>query len=283
MVFIRKQRKAARRMRRKPYVRKALTKPQKAEVKRLIATPQETKYVAATPAVTGGAALVFGYSVGTSIVSGGATSTSWGLIPTLVQGTGGNQRIGNKINNVTFKTTFQFWLNPGIQPSAGLYPAFDYTVKLFILKAKPIKGQQQLINLPVSSLLDNGDATSIDWTATAPVNDMALTQWPVNKEIYTVLKIFEFRLAKNADAATGATGVGAAPNLPAHQTFNCSYTHKHTGNVIYPDNNVVGFGVPENVTLFAQAVYYDTNGAGTAAVPSAVLCTARNHMWYKDA
>lgn len=258
---------------------RSLTKNQKVQVKRIITGKSETKYVADTPIVYGGGAIVKNYAVLQSVVSGGVGTTAWGLIPFLTQGTNGAQRLGNKISNVTLKCNFMFWLNPNLSGN----PSLDMTVRLYICKAKPIKSQSQLTNLPVGAFLDNGDATSIDWTATTPVQDMLLSTYPVNKEVFTVLKVKSFRLARNQDSPTGAVGLGAAPNLPANQHHNFSYTHKHKGTVVYPDNNVSGFQTPENLNLFCFAVYYDTNGFATAPpTPSPVLVSTRSHMWYKD-
>lgn len=256
-----------------------LTKTQTAQVKALVLAPSETKYVAESAIAYNGNVPIVGFGVLPSVIGGGTTSTAWTMIPRLTQGVGGHQRTGNRVSNVTLKTDFQFWLNP----SLSNYPTLDYTVKVFCMRAKPIKSNTQVVNLPPGSLLDDGQGGSIDWVAAgAPITDKSLAMYPVNKEIFTPVKVVTFRLAKNADSPTGGTLAGCAPNLVAHQTHNFSCTLKHKGSVVYPDSSI-GATIPENLALFCFAVVYDTNAFGNTVIPSAVLCNARQHMWFKDA
>lgn len=281
----RARRPAKRSMRKKKSVRMAhsLTKLQKAEVKKLVRLPAETKYRAVQAYVysTAGANLpAFNYGVLNSIISGGPNQTLWQLIPLVTEGLTGCERIGNKISNVTLRSDWQFFINPNI----AQYPSIDATVKVFILRAKQAKSSSALNTVPVGSLLDAGDATSIDWTATAVANDATiLATYPVNKEVFTVLKTHQFRLCKNPDSPTGGTGAvsSSSPNLTAHQTKQFSHTYRHPGTVIYPDNNLIGYALPSNLTYFAFVVAYDTN----SFVPlpaSTILANCRSHMWFKD-
>lgn len=269
-----KARRAAKRQNR------SLTKTQKAEVRRLVVSPAETKYVAsfAQAYQTGGN--VLGFGVLPNVISGGATSTAWSLIPNLVQSTvaaNASTRIGNKISNVTIRNDFQFWVNPN---RAGV-STIDYMCRVYIMKAKRIKSNAQVQTLPASALLDNGDSTSIDWTTTSAVNDKANALYPVNKEVFTCLKMKTFRLACNQGQQSGDVNPAVAPLMPAHQQFNFSYTHKHKSNLLYVDTNI-GTVVPENLNLFCFAVVWDTNAYGTAAVAGNILATVRNHMYFKD-
>ena len=150
----------------------------------------------------------------------------------------GSTRVGNKISNCTLRSDFQFWINPGRTGASTV----DYTVKVFILKGKSIKSNSLLTQLPVPSLLDNGDSTSIDWTSTTAVADKALTDYPVNKEVFTVCKVKTFRLFVNQGSQSGDVNAAVAPNSISHESMNFSYTHKHKGNLIYADNNVIGGG-----------------------------------------
>lgn len=280
----------------KPRVRKAkavsrsLTKNQKKEVKKLIMQPAETKYVANTVSVYGGGAPAVpasAFGVLQFINTGGANFNAWNLIPALSPGiesgaagtviTGANQRVGNKISNVRITSTWQFYINPAISN----YPTIDATVKVFILKSKSIKSNQQLGNIPAGSLLDLGNGSSGDWSPVSTVSAKENAMYPVNKEQFTVLKIHQFRLCKNGDSPTGGTAAGAAPNMTSHQTKDFTHTYIHKGNVIYPDNNLTGNVMPTNISYFAYVVCYDTNTFQT--LPSnSILCNARTHMWFKD-
>jgi len=270
----------------RPYVRKAkaqaksLTKTQKAEVKKLVAAPVETKYVAQIATVNGGglpAVDAQAFGVLTTIVSGGPLFAAWQLLPGLQQGTDGHQRMGNKICDVTLKSTWQFYINPNI----AQYPTVDATVKVFILKSKTAKNFAALQSVPAGSLLDFGDATSRDWLPASPIEAKTLDMFPVNKEQFSVLKIHKFRICKNFDSPSGGTATGSAPNMISHQTKDFTHTLKHKSTVVYPDNNL-GSVQPNNLSYFAYVVAWDTNTFATLPA-NTILCNARAHMYYKDA
>ena len=267
---------------------KGLTKVQKSQVKALVLAPTETKYIAAPTQVliAGVPSAVTGYSVSTVIVSGGASISAWSLIPSLPQGqqtalagtviTGGNQRVGNKVSNVTFKNDFQFYINTGLANNVTV----DATVKLFICRAKQIRSNYNLVSLSPSTLLDNGDGTSVDWAVSTPNDALLNAMLPINKEAFTVLKAYTFRIAKNQEAASGGTGV-ASPNMDSAHARTITYTHKHSSSLVYLDDNVAGtFDLPTNFNYFAFCVVYESQ-AGTLPA-NAILCNARNHMWFKD-
>jgi len=97
-----------------------------------------------------------------------------------------------------------------------------------------------------------------------------------------VLKAKTFRIVKNQEANSSGIGAGGSPNLdtPSIRTF--SYTHKHKSAFHYLDDNVAGsFDLPTNFNYFAFCVVYESQ-LGTLPA-NAILCNARNHMWYKDA
>jgi len=269
---------------------KSLSKLQKIEVKKLVAQPLETKYVAAPTQVliAGVLSAVTGYSVNTTITSGGAGISAWSLIPSLPQATsgavgtvvsGGNQRQGNKVAGVTFKNDFQFYINTGLANNVTV----DATVKLFICRAKQIRSNYNLTSLSPSTLLDNGDGTSVDWAVTTPNDALLNAMLPINKEAFTVLKAYTFRIAKNQEAASGGTGI-ASPNMDSAHARTITYTHKHPSSLVYLDDNVTPGGVPDlptNFNYFAFCVTYESQAGSLPA--NSILCNARNHMWFKDA
>jgi hypothetical protein len=268
---------------------KSLTKLQKIQVKKLVAAPLETKYIAApTQVITSGTlGPVTGYSVLTNIVSGGTGITAWSLIPSLSQAigsgvagqvlSGGNQRQGNKVAGVTFKNDFQFYINTGLANNVTV----DATVKLFICRAKQIRSNYNLTSLSPSTLLDNGDGTSVDWVVSTPNDALLNAMLPINKESFTVLKSYTFRIAKNQEAASGGTGV-ASPNMDSAHARTITYTHKHPSSLVYLDDNVAGtFDLPTNFNYFAFCVTYESQAGSLPA--NSILCNARNHMWFKDA
>ena len=261
------------------------------EVKKLVAAPAETKYVASPALVLLGGVLsnVTGYSVLTTITSGGGSVSAWNLIPSCSQAissgaagqvlSGGNQRVGNKIANVTFKNDFQFYINTNLANNVTV----DATVKLFICRAKQIKSNYNLTSLSPGTFLDSGDGTSKDWIVPTPNDALLNAMLPVNKEAFTVLKAYTFRIAKNQEAASGGTGV-ASPNMDSAHARTISYTHKHPSSLVYLDDNIVGGAgtpyVPTNYNYFAFCVTYESQAGALPA--NAILCNARNHMWFKD-
>lgn len=246
----------------------------------LVAQPQETKYRADYVEVYGGglpSTQAHGFGVLQNIISGGINFQAWNLIPSLAQGVGGASRVGNKITDVTLKSTWQFWINPQLANNQTL----DATVKVFILKSKSAKAFPGLQSLPAGSLLDAGDATTFDWLPASPLDAKAIDMLPVNKEQFTVLKIHKFRICKNQDSPTGGIGASASPNMERHQTKDFTHTLKHKSAVVYADTNIGGV-LPTNLNYFAYVVMYDTNTFANLPVNS-VLCNARAQMYFKDA
>lgn len=255
---------------------KSLTKAQKAEVKALVAQPAETKYVAEYAPQTNGSGPVYGIGVNSFIVSGTVATTSWNLIPPVTQGIDGHQRIGNKISDATVRADFQFWLDP-LRPLAT---TIDYTVKVFILKPKRLKSNFNLTSLPSGGLLDVGNATTTDWTPATALESKGFAMYPVNKELFTVCKIKQFRLICNQGQQTADPTATSSPNTDRHQQVDFSYTHKHKGGLTYLDN-AFGTTLPENMGLMCFAVVYDSNSYALAS-STIVKANCRTHMWFKD-
>lgn len=279
MVLIPRNRKGARKGF-QPKKAKGLTKVQKTQVRALVVAPAETKYVSEFAQTVSGGANVLGFSVLPNVISGGVTSSAWQLIPRLAQSSvAANQstRVGNKVSNVTLRADFQFWINSS-RPAAA---TADYMVRVFILKAKRIKSNFQIVTLPTSALLDNGDSTSIDWTPSTALADKALAMYPINKEVFTVCKTKTFRLCVNQGGQTGDPTVGNSPLTDRNQHHEFSYTCKHKSNLVYVDNNI-GTTVPENLNLFCFAVVWDANANAAPYTSGNVQASCRTHMWFKD-
>jgi len=245
-------------------------------VKALVAEPIETKYVASTVRASGGTP-AFAFGVLQQIISGTAVQQAWNLLPDLAQGVEGHQRIGNRISDVTLKSSWQFYINPNLAGN----PTVDATVKVFILKSKTAKSFDALSAVQADSLLDAGNGSSIDWLPPNPTQAKYLDTFPVNKEQFKVLKIHKFRLCKNQDSPTNGTGSAATPNMTAHQSKDFVHTYTKKGVVSYPDSTLTGSLQPTNLTYFAYVVMYDTN-AFTGLPFGTILCNARAQMYYKD-
>jgi len=282
------------------YRRKTKTgaKASVALIKKVIKGTMERKYVDSYCKVQSGGTNpptlgnVTNYSVQQNIVAGGLNTTAWSLIPSVIQGTAEDQRIGNRIENARIHFRSKFWLAPSLSGQ----PAQDVRVKIFICRPKLIKSFEQFFAIStgigglVGTLLNLGDGTTSDWAATttgaSPTQDGDQSMLPVSRDNWQLLKTREFRLTKNQDAQWGGSGAGSAPNLTAQQFQEVSFTYKHKGALMYQDpTNPQPLGAfPTNLCLVAFAVVYQSqNQVSNYFANGAVYASARSSMSYTDA
>lgn len=125
-----------------------VSKPLKQAIVKAIkaAAPQETKFTtiwngsSSTPDVYG---IPFNASIG--------TGTNYAILPTIAQGAGVGQRLGNKINPK--RLVVNVWVNPrNFQSSA------DFVARVFCLESKNLKSALQINSVDMTTLLDYGQA-----------------------------------------------------------------------------------------------------------------------------
>jgi len=241
---------------RAPKVTKAFAK----KVNAVVSRSEETKYVAEGVDIVD----VSGYLA--------VPSGLKGCIPPLEQGTKSNERIGQKISYVKGRVDFAFWLNPGT--GSENTASQDVKIKLFFLKSKSIRAQDQIPNLQAGTLLDYGDQTSTDWRPSS-YPAFELNQMPLSKEDFSG-KTVTLHLRRNFGQANGGTESGVLTYGAIGATH--SHSWKHSGSLLYDDGNEST--IPTNFApLYAFVAYNADNSKYTGQVQ----CIVRKHMWYKDA
>ena len=200
-------------------------------------------------------------------------------LPKIAQGTGSNQRIGQKISQAHGRVDFQFYFVPtGVPPTAN-YPSQDMWVKIFKISSKAVKSYPQLTTLSANTLLDVGDQTSCDWNVTQPTQ--ACAQMPISHEDFTGL-VHTMRLTKNQGLPNNDNTVTNGPNTFGHAANTYSYTWKHKGNLLYDDTNS---NYPTNYAPCFLIVVMNTDGTPVVPPGGGVLPIqyfTRSHIWYKD-
>lgn len=135
-------------MKKRAYRKKTTTvsKPMKQAIVRAIkqAAPQEVKFTtiwngsSSTPDVYG---VPFNAAIG--------TGTNYAILPTIAQGDGVGQRIGNKINPK--RLVVNVWVNPRNFGSSA-----DFVARIFCLESKNFKSALDINTVSMSQLLDYG-------------------------------------------------------------------------------------------------------------------------------
>jgi len=178
----------------------SLTKLQKAEVKKLIAVPVETKYVATA------------YQTDYGVKFGVDTPTDCQpFLPTLTQGITDSTRVADQVHPTRARGFFTFWLDPNVTTPV------DLQVNLMVLMSKVSPGVQTFGNLSFATLLQKGDGTYMDPSGAQAYN--FLTQYnnmPVNTQNWHLLKHKTFRVTRNA----GSGNTLAATNFIASNGAN---------------------------------------------------------------
>ena len=142
------------------------------------------------------------------------------LVPRMSQGTGDNQRIGDRVQPVKARSFIHYYINATNQ-------AVDTTVNLLILHVKGASTAAAVAAIPNDLLLKVGDGTNTDPTVANQQAMLTLVNnYPVNTDQYTVLKKHQFRMAKGAGNTSGAPGgqeSGQIANLPVSKRISFSW------------------------------------------------------------
>lgn len=109
----------------------------------------------------------------------------YNILPPIGQGTGYNQRVGEKIRPSSFVVDGTITFNDIGQGYVGV----PLSVCVFVLRAKRINDATQITNAPVNVLLDNGQ-TPTNWDGST-LNSM----YPINKDEFEVLGAFRCKVS----------------------------------------------------------------------------------------
>jgi len=182
MVFIPKKTKSKKSKTTKTRIAHSLTKDQKAEVKKMITAPIETKYVGQY------------YNGSYPVLSAVNTPTDCrAFLPSLVQGTAENQRIGDEISPVRVTGFWNYWF-----ASDQTTSAVDLVVHLLVLVSKVSPGFQTFSGLTGNTLLNTGVGLYTDPNAPDQVQMATdINKMPLNSKNWHLIKRKTFRMTKN--------------------------------------------------------------------------------------
>lgn len=190
------------------------------------------------------------------------------------QGVGDHQRIGERIQPIKGCVDFTFnWTNDQSNNQ-------DVIVNLWVVLAKGANSRAALPNVPIGQFLQVGNGTNRD--PDDPNQPLMLSQvqhMPLNKDQYTRLKHYRFRMRRGtgAQANQGPATIVAPTGVPAKEDQRyIRYTWKpptlkyNTNADQFPTSHYPVYG------------YYVTNADGSAYGDTLHIST-RTHLWFKDA
>jgi len=242
---------------------RSLTKLQKLEVKSLLNRKLESKYVAKE--------IIDNQPVESILVTGGADTNLYNVIPAMVQGVESYQRIGTRITPSRFVVITQIDFDPGFALN------FDGWVRIYFVSHKTFKSQDDLETIPAGQFLDLGDGMQSDWDRDNPSRSAML---PVKNEHWTILKHKTFKMSKNVAATSGS-----ATNTYATNVGHSSHLHTFKlkcPRLIYEDSKDLQEAT--NHAIFMGVVYWAADSWKSLNLTDDVIrITARTHMIYKDA
>ena len=252
----------------RPATKKPRSKPAKAAlnvaIKKVLNRQLETKYVAEQVQLSG-------YAIPADITP----ATDYHLmLPQVVIQTAtatNNTREGDYISPIRARIAGHIWLDQAPAVAKVIY------VKLYMVQPKGNKDPALNANLPVG-LLDAGAADPVQWVATK--QDLQAF-YPVNKENYTVMKCFTFKLTNNGGSPIGQA-VGAFTNVGGgndRHTFSYSWKPPKLKYANDADN----YPTNHNPIFFAVIYSPGFNCATDASLTSAVKMNWNIDMSYKDA
>ena len=236
-----------------------------ARVNKILNGKLETKYVAEQVQLAG-------YVIPADIVP---ASDYHVMLPKLALQTGAatnNQREGDTVEPLRARISGHVWLDQAPSVAKVVY------VKIFMVQPKGIKYQPLNTNLPIG-LLDDGTADPVQWSS---IDQDLQAFYPVNKENYTVMRTFTFKLTNNGGAAIGQA-VGAFTNVGAgNDRKSFTYSWKPPTKLKYAADADV---YPQNHNPIFFSVIYSPgfNCATDASLTNSVKMNWNIEMSYKDA
>lgn len=192
----------------------------------------------------------------------------------VTQGVGDFQRIGEKIQPV--KAAIDFSFNWTAENSNNQ----DVVVNLWIVIAKGANSRAALPSVPVGQLLNVGNGTNRDPDdGNQPLQLSQINHMPLNKDQYTQLKHYRFRMRRGVGAQANqgpATITAPTGTTAAEDQRYIRYTWKpptlkyNTSADQFPTSHYPVYG------------YYVTNADGTA-YGDTLHISSKLHLWFKDA
>lgn len=201
------------------------------------------------------------------------------IMPSIAQGTGDNERIGDKIEPVKAKCdiTIHFQATPS-GGTAGAYS--DCEVHLLVLAVKGAKTAAQVATTAANTLLRDGNGGNTDPTLGAFTQVQFLenvNHFPVNTDQFTLLKRMTHRFAKGDYDINGpAAGSGGTQKCFASPKRTFTYQWKPP-TLEY--NSAVDTFPTNHYPVYVMWVTALDGGPYSGNI----YYGARTELWYKDA
>jgi len=232
-------------------------------VKAVLERSEETKYVAE--------------QVHHNLVVGQAATTPGGLLrllPSLTQGTGDHQRIGDQISPSLLKLILSFRFTPENSNNQ------DAMVNCWILRVKGAGSAATVAASPPTALLKVGDGTNRD--PNDPDQPLMLTQinnMPLNTDQYKKVKHYQFvmRRGTGAQANQGPATIIAPTGVPQKEDF------RQFAVSIKPPKLKYNFSADNQPTNYHPVVIWWATNRDGSAYGDTIRASVRSHLYYKDA
>lgn len=239
-----------------------ISTPLRNAIKKVVRGNLETKYVAEQNQLSG-------YLIPSVITPNVDYLTMLPKLPIQVGVASNNQREGDTVMPTSARISGHVWLSQSPSVAKVVY------VKIYMLQPKTIKDQVLNAGLPNGLLMDGSD-DPVSWAASA--QDLQAF-YPVCKENYTVMKIFNFKLTNNGGAPIGQAA-GSFTNIGSDRySFTHSWkppTLKYALDAdVYPTNHN---------PVFFPVIYSPGFNCGTdASLLNSVNMNWNLELYYKDA
>jgi len=245
-----------------------LTATQKAEVKAIVASPLETKYV--SNALVSGNTGATPLDVWTGFTSGiTGTGECYPAIPKTIQGVGDYTRIGDSLMPIKVRVNLDI---TGSDPTDD--HSYDRTVYVFLLQPITVKALANYTAIPITQLLSTGsNSGSVSFDGTA-----LRSQYPVNHQQFRLLKKKVIRLTKSLGLVDG-DAISGLPT-PSRSYAKVVMDVKVPSKLKYENGNQV---YPTNTAPIVVIGWHDNEATSAAPSAAAVQVIGTTHMWYKDA
>jgi len=253
---------------------KSLTGRQKAQVKKLVRSEQETKYVSNALTIPGSSLNNLGNFVGFSTAITG-TGEIYGCLPITAQGVDDFQRVGNKIKPSRVTVRLDLAVKDHVDNSA-----LDRTVHVFLMSAKSVKSLDNYTAIPITLMMEKGDGTQTSFDGTT-----YNAQLPINRKEFTVHKHKVFRLVSGFGKSVGTTSASAGTTdsviSPSYSYARISMKVPTPKTLIYDRASAT---YPTNAAPFLVIGYTKNNNDGQDHVSmDYVSVLGQVQMYYKDA
>jgi len=189
-----------RRVVKKPAKKVELSQAMKTAIKKVVAPAEEVKYIAKS----------WTSEQAVATLSTLAASDLYPMLPSVSQGVGANQRVGNTINPKSIKTHFALYFNNDSVNTANLY------VRLLCVSSRECKSYANAASLEGGNLFLNGLGGAMDLSGNYSDNLKRNQFLPVNKKSWIVHHDKTVHLAKgygftNNDNTPPRTPTGYVP------------------------------------------------------------------------